>query len=573
MRTKYLFIVAVMLAATFSCFADIRYVEGSFRSTNAADIQTSANDLGRKNMTEAFADYMDVSDGSLDETGQHLKRGILRISFKNMANEDIRDKVSVHAGNFAVSKPSYVVNPATNMLECWVQIDPYDNLTVDVSVEGIGSARIPNVNIQGKHMYTLDVESDETVTVSFTTNVDGTKVTFDNVPLGTVSVGNKLTKERVSLGKHLLTIQTDKHTKTEEIEVSKTNTSFPLDMKRRYTVPFSSNEGGVNLYENGKLLATLPATLEVTEGPHSFTISKPGYDDVSCNVNIIGNEPQQFEIYKSKEIQFYSLQNNSDVNGATLYINDVNRGLTPSTISLPYGKYKVKMYYFGREKTGNLTVNDATSTTYRLTIPNSGHTRFNPFGIDYEARNGGIEVAWVQKWYEVKGRAEGSSSINYNYFGYTKHMNGFQVGLPFQPYFGYGLGMNTGLFFEGYFCEDSEYNQSLTEFDLYMPIDFQFRLPLAEQLSIYIQGGIGIDWSVAMKIYDHDYSESASLEYSEDGMPNRFNFSAEFGGGIQYKCMQLSAVYQLGLNNNSYMVYDDYTSKMRKLAIQLSFVF
>lgn len=563
MKKLLLSLLSVAIAMT-PMGAKLKYVENSFHSTNAADVQSSATDLGRQNMTASLTKFEKSHDG--DEI-----RGLLRISFKNLSNDDVRDKVSVSVTPGYAGKPKYINNPVDNHLECWVQVDPYDNLTLDVTVEGAGSVRIPGLDVQGENMYALEVESDETVAVTFNSSVDGTTIWLDNTILGgTAGATTIVTAEKVSLGTHRIRAKAPNGNMIDrEIEVSKSNTHFPLDLSRYFQVDFRSNESDVSLYEDGKLLAALPATVKVAEGAHSYTVKKPGYDDVLHNVNIDRDGIQKFDVYKTKTIDFYSLKNNSDFSGATLYVNNEMIGNTPIAHTLPYGKYDIKMSYLGLEKRGKLTVDDKTGTTYRLALPNRGHSRFNPFGIDYHKRTAGLTLAWVQKWY--KWSIDGNSESG-NYLGGNSHMQGFQIGVPIQPTFAYGIGINTGLYFEGYFAKEDDI--SMTELCLYMPIDLMFRLPLGEEFSLFINGGIGIDWSMAMSLEMDGYDDSYDVDYGDEGSPRHFNFSAEVGGGIQYKTLQLSAQYQMGLTNNPLMTsYDEVSVKMRKLAIQLSFMF
>lgn len=559
-------ILSIILGAILfapSMNADLKYVANSFHSTNSADIQQSATDLGKQNMTASLTTFEDSHDGT-------EKRGLIRISFKNLSNEDIRDKVTVSVTPGHAGRPSYVPNPKDGHLECWVQVDPDTKLTLDVTVEDAGSVRIPNLKVESEEMYALTVESDETVAVTFNSTVEGTTIWFDGTILGG-SAGKTSTvrKDNATLGKHIIKAQSPSGNVIEkEIEVSKANTSFPLDLRRMWKVQFRSNENNVSLYEDGKLVATLPADLDVPEGPHAYVVRKPGYPDRSHNINVFRNGFQHLDIVKTKTIDFYSLQNNSDFSGASVYIGNELIGTTPVSHELAYGKYDVKMSYYGREKKGSLTVDDKTPTTYRLTLPNAGHSRFNPFGIDYHKRTGGFSMAWVQKWYSWS--LDGSSESG-NYFGADSHMQGFQIGIPVQPYFGYGLGLNTGLYFEGYFC--SEEGMDLTELCLYMPIDLMIRIPLGEEFSVFLNGGIGIDWSMGMTLKEDGY-EDYDIDYGEAGAPRHFNFSAEVGGGLQYKALQLSAQYQMGLTDNPLMTtMDEVSVKMRKLAIQLSFMF
>lgn len=99
-----------------------------------------------------------------------------------------------------------------------------------------------------------------------------------------------------------------------------------------------------------------------------------------------------------------------------------------------------------------------------------------------------------------------------------------------------------------------------------------FRLPIAEEFSIFVNGGIGIDWTLNIKCSQDGYDDW-NIEFGKEGAPNRFNFSGEFGGGIQFKALQLSGNYQLGLNNNSNIVDEGASAKIRKFSIQLSAMF
>lgn len=556
--------------------ADLKYVENSFHHTNAADIQQSSTDMGKKNMTAALTEYKGTHDDA------SIKCGVIRITFKNLSNEDIQDKVTVSdmVNNTFIYPPEYKRNNK-GQLECWVQVEPDPERVIDVTVEDIGSVRISNLKVESEHMYALEVESDETVAVTFNSTVEGTKVWFDGTILGGAA-GKTATvrKDNATLGTHKIKAQSPSGYEIEkEIEVSKANTSFPLDLRRFHKVHFSSNEKGVTLYENGKMLTPLPATIEVAEGPHAYTISKPGYPNQAHNVNVSADCSMQLDIVKRMMIEFRARQNNRDVSGAQVHLSGLGRraaefqneyiGNTPMSYELPYGEYDVWMMYGGRQKSGTLKVNDnKKDPIYRLDIPAKVHSRFNPFGIDYHKRTAGFTMAWVQKWYSWR---EGGNSMSGNYFGQEKHMHGFQVGVPIQPYFGYGLGLNTGLYFEGYFCSDS--GMDLTELCLYMPVDLMIRIPLGEEFSVFLNGGIGIDWSMGITLKEEGY-EDYDVDYSGEGAPRHFNFSAEVGGGLQYKALQVSAQYQIGLTNNPLMTpYEEVSVKMRKLAIQFSFMF
>lgn len=548
--------------------AQLKYVAGSFKSTNASDIQMTETDLGKKNMTSTLTPYA----GSHNDSS--ILSGIIRVTFKNVANEDIDNHMSVSVQPGWINKTEYIPNPARgNMLEYWVHLDAGNDLVVTLTMDGMTPVRIPGLNIESGKMYTLEIESAEMVPVTFGSNLEGTTIIFDGTPLGGATApGKYVKKDKTTMGRHHIKAKAGNVVKEMDIDVSKANTHFMLDMLRRYNITFQSNEPGVMLYENGKELGIMPIDLEVTEGAHTYTIHKSGYSMLEYPMSIKSDGVKQLDIHKNKTIDFYAVMNNNDYTGASVYINNNYAGITPLEKSLAYGKYKIRMSANGRDKTGSLTVNDNTSSKYMLTLP-AHHKRFNPFAIDYHQRSFGFTVAYVQKWMHI---SDGRQSIGTNYFGEEKHMHGVQIGVPIQPIFGYGLGLNTGLYFECYFdgYEDYEYNDhtNMEEYCLYMPIDLMFRLPLGENFSIFVNGGIGIDWSIETVLKMDGYDDY-KIDYSEEGAPNHFNFSGEMGGGIQYKSLQVSANYQIGLTNNSNMVSDEITAKLRKFSIQLSLMF
>lgn len=563
--------IITLLCICLGCLyanAQLKYVQGSFKSTNASDIQISETDLGKKNMTAALTNYA----GSHDDNS--IPSGIIRVTFKNVANEDIQDhmKASVQPG--WINKVEYIPNPSRgNMLEYWLHLDAGNDLTVTLSMDGMTPVRIPGLNVESSKMYTLELESAEMVPVTFGSNAEGTSIVFDGTPLGGfTSEGKYVKKDKTTMGRHHIKARAGNVVKEMDIDVSKANTHFMLDMLRRYNIKFQSNEPGVILYEGGKELGTMPMELEVTEGSHTYAIHKPGYQMLEYPMNINSDGVKQLDIHKSKTIDFYAVMNNNDYTGASVYINNDYAGVTPLEKSLAYGKYKVRMSANGRDKTGTLKVDDNTSSRYMLTLP-AYHKRFNPFAIDYTKRSFGLTLAYVQKWMHI---SDGRQSIGTNYFAEEKHMHGFQIGVPIQPMFAYGLGLNTGLYFECYFdgYDDLEYGDhtNMEEYCLYMPIDLMFRLPLGENFSIFVNGGIGIDWSIET-VLKWDGYDDYKIDYGEAGAPNHFNFSGEMGGGFQYKALQVSANYQIGLSNNSLMVNDGLTAKLRKFSIQLSFMF
>lgn len=560
--------VATVMAQSTS---SIKYVSNSFKSTSAADVQAGGKGgLGKMDMTKKLTEF------APSHNDEDIKSGIIRIGFQNVANNDIENKVTVNVNPGHVNKTDYIQNPVTGSMECWVHIDPRSELELTVTVDGLGSARVPGLNVKSGEMYAMTFISDEKIPITINSNVANTSIWIDGIAVGTISDTNKpLVVDNIAMGKHKLRSRTTDGTESEaEIEVSKSNVLFNVDLRKRYDVRFESNEKGVGLYEDNRLIGALPLSMMVEEGPHTYMVKKTGFPDKEYSVNISGPGTHKFDIRKYKSIEFMAMANNTDCHGASVYINnELQKQKTPTTpLELAYGKYNIRMSYNGRDKSGSLTVDENTSSRYTLVLP-AQHRRFNPFDIDYHKRYFGFTAAYVQKWMSVSSNG---SSIDCNYFGEEKRMSGLQLGIPIQPYFGYGFGMNTGLFYELYFLDHPEENVSLFEHNLYMPLDLQYRLPLGEEFAVYANGGIGTDWSIATTYtYEDEHQE---VDYDDWYWVNHFNFSAEAGLGIQYRALQVSFMYQWGLTNNkryteAWEGASDIKAKIRKMQFQISLVF
>lgn len=571
---KYILLAISALLASTGVMAQnaglLKYVPNSFRSTSAADVQAGEKGgLGQMNMTSKVIDIA----GSHDDAD--IKSGVIRIGFQNISNNDIEGKVKAAVNPGYVNKTEFRQNPVTGAMECWVHVDPGKGLTLTVTVEGIGSARATDLDVKSGEMYTMTFNSDEKLPITINCNVGGTQIYLDGQHRGVVVTGMPFKIEDVTMSKHVLRAVTpDNNEVTQDIEVSKNNIVFNLDLKKKYSVLFRSNEPGVGLYENEQLLATLPATLEVSEGPHAYIIKKFGFPDRPYSLNITGSGEQELIMQMYKAIDFQAMANQTDLYGASIFINDVlQEKTTPAQIELPYGKYRIRMSSYGRDKRATITVDENSSSVVRLKLP-AHHRSFNPFEIDYRKRISGISFAYVQKWLNV---SDGKGSKGMDYGGQERHMHGLQVGVPIQPYFKYGLGLITGIYYEAYFLDYPDDNvKEMVEHNMYIPLDLQFRLPISTEFSIYACGGVAMDWSMATKYKAGDISYD--VDYKEDYWVNPLNFSAEVGAGIQYKALQASFKYQWGLNNNSTYIQgfqypDGLNAKLRKLQAQISLLF
>ena len=170
----------------------------------------------------------------------------------------------------------------------------------------------------------------------------------------------------------------------------------------------------------------------------------------------------------------------------------------------------------------------------------------------------------------------------------SKFVNGVQAGIRVEPVASFGLGLNTGLFYEYYYTESDDmyyidgpgsYRGVIQEHALYLPVHLEYRLRFSDDFSAFIYGGAGFDYGISagveFKDTDDDYViyENNSLYESED-VENwkRFNASLEYGLGLSYKNVQLNVTRSHGLVNMA--KEDGYSVKQNKpLMVSLSIMF
>lgn len=197
----------------------------------------------------------------------------------------------------------------------------------------------------------------------------------------------------------------------------------------------------------------------------------------------------------------------------------------------------------------------------------------------------GFSIGYVQKSWasKIDGKKE-----RYGMWEDSKFVNGVQAGIRIEPVASFGLGLNTGLFYEYYYTESDDmyytngpgsYRGVIQEHALYLPVHLEYRLRFSDDFSAFIYGGAGFDYGISagveFKDTDDDYVvyENNSLYESED-VENwkRFNASLEYGLGLSYKNVQLNVTRSHGLVNMA--KEDGYSVKQNKpLMVSLSIMF
>ena len=186
-----------------------------------------------------------------------------------------------------------------------------------------------------------------------------------------------------------------------------------------------------------------------------------------------------------------------------------------------------------------------------------------PLIDDYELTFGGAYVSFVRKQWMT--RTPGSR-VPYNLWGNEgKWLNGLAFGAEYNSHYDWGLGIHTGFVMEMYASSADEdyspYYDFYMEMSMYVPVHASFLIPFSEKSALQLRGGIGIDlglYNEWMPRYENMGLESWYYTYGDDGFPNIFNLSYEYGVNLKIRRVMLGVTWSKGLLKNSKMyVYDN----------------
>jgi len=219
----------------------------------------------------------------------------------------------------------------------------------------------------------------------------------------------------------------------------------------------------------------------------------------------------------------------------------------------------------------SFTYPESTTTT----LFNGGHNDA-PFGLQV----GYVNKDWVTDF--------GNYTWHENLWGQkNKRVHGFQLGFVYQPCFNYGLGLHTGVLYEGYssYC-DGVKDQGWDKFyehNIYFPVHGMYRFPFSENISLMLYGGVGFNWAIygEYREYGHTYYDSyygttqydGPIEYQQYGSnswPHHWNIQGEVGASLRFGMFQCSFTWSRGLTNHEF--YKGYKTRQDKLAFTIALV-
>ena len=161
----------------------------------------------------------------------------------------------------------------------------------------------------------------------------------------------------------------------------------------------------------------------------------------------------------------------------------------------------------------------------------------------------GLSAAYVQKgWFYQVPIKDTTADFNYVSWENPNQTNGVQAGFRIDPYFNsslFGLGISTGLYYQyaakNFTRQDDKekkFKKTIEEHSLYLPIHLIYRYDFTKMVGIFINGGLGIDCSLALfvnAVSDGSNVPTTNNVYEKINpkIGNRFVFTGEYGVGIK----------------------------------------
>ena len=181
----------------------------------------------------------------------------------------------------------------------------------------------------------------------------------------------------------------------------------------------------------------------------------------------------------------------------------------------------------------------------------TGKLKFNPAPQGRE-RPFGISIG-----YTSKQMALGPLKVSMLSEEIGKTSPALMVGFYWAPEFKYGIGIQTGLYYElaaynGTYTDYEDYynevekSYSNTEHTLSIPLRVQYRYEIIRDLSVFLYTGPSFDIHLA---YLASYGGEKDDYYKGDSSLNRFQMLWGVGAGVRWKGLQLMMGGDWGLTN------------------------
>lgn len=316
----------------------------------------------------------------------------------------------------------------------------------------------------------------------------------------------------------------------------------------------------------------------VSYGLHQIRAEAIGFNDVQrrpFKVDESSSTTINIEMQHKKTVTI-----KANTSRATVSIDGLSQGHSPLTTDLSYGRHDLVLSAPSyRTLSTSINVTDRSNLfEYRLKTVRKRYVT-----ADIEPRPIGLTFGYVQKHWSFQG--DGFKQRYGFWLDDEKSLNGMQLGLRIEPRIGWWFYVHTGLYYEYYYDKSNEqydtssYFLTYQEHNLYIPAHIEFKIPIADEIYFYLQGGVGFDIGMYAKVgYKEDGLDEAQLVTDEIyGNPDwadfkRCNISGEVGGGICIGKWKFGAMMSRGLLDVS-LHPEEYATKQNKLSAFISIMF
>ena len=221
---------------------------------------------------------------------------------------------------------------------------------------------------------------------------------------------------------------------------------------------------------------------------------------------------------------------------------------------------------------GGVRVTNADGDTFVFSSDDIARVSYGKSKEPGEKRTFGLSVGYVGKqlkdndgekypWCSAKDESGSSAAL--------------RLGLYWAPEFRWGLGLQTGLYYEMSMSKVSEdgVSVSMSEHALSIPLRVQYRYEIIRDLSVFIYTGPSFDISMAYNIKASYMGETEKYSIYDDSDMSRFHLQWGVGAGVRWKGLQLMLGGDWGLTK-VFKGEDPYETKLNKpFSISLTYLF
>ncbi|WP_352399637.1 PEGA domain-containing protein [Anaerotignum sp.] len=174
----------------------------------------------------------------------------------------------------------------------------------------------------------------------------------------------------VKEGTHTITVSGDNIEKRTDSVFVETGEVYVYDLSKAQekvgVLIINANVTDYKLYINGTLVdSTVPSVLPL--GEYDVVILKNGYTEWSQHIKL-DSDTLSIDAELQKDIQFGTVVISSNVDGAQLYIDGKEMGVSPLEMSLPYGSYNLEVYKSGYEPFSTTVWVNSSSTHVKVEL-------------------------------------------------------------------------------------------------------------------------------------------------------------------------------------------------------------